>query len=115
MRLPLPYRGREGEERQACQMPELRGVRPREGVWGGGDACAKGRGKVPRQGGSLTPPPVPLLTPLPVPLFTRAHERGVLGSSATGRSGKLNAYGVVLDPDDGCRQLAEALRIHYGP
>src|ERR687893_2030064 len=51
MRPPLPYRGREGEERQACQMPELRGARPREGVRGGDDACDKGRGEVPGQGG----------------------------------------------------------------
>ena len=86
MRPPLPYRGREGEERQARQMPGLRGVRSREGVRGGGDACVKGRGEVPGQGGSLTPPPVPL--------STRVHERGVLGSSATGRSRKLAAYGL---------------------
>jgi hypothetical protein len=38
---------------------------PREGVRGGDDACAKGRGEVPGQGGILTAPPVPL--------FTRVH------------------------------------------
>jgi hypothetical protein len=93
MRPPLPYRGREREQRQACQMPGLRGVRSREGVRGGGDAYVKGRGEVPGQGRSLTAPPVPL--------FTRAHERGVLENSATGRSGKLTAYGAVPDPDGG--------------
>jgi hypothetical protein len=45
-----------------------------------------------------------------LPLFTEARRRGVLGSSATGHSRKLAAYGAVLHPDGGCGQLTEALR-----